>query len=178
MEIQNIDTFLPYLETIRERTMRVLKAIPPKKLEWRHAEDVFSPGDLARHIAAVERYTFTENALGRPSRYSGCSRDLADGLDNVIAFMERMHREATDQLKTLTPEMLAGKGVSPTGVPITAWKLLRAMVEHEIHHRGEMYVYLALLGVPRPPLYGVTELELKSRSALPLPGAESSDTVR
>ncbi len=28
-----------------------------------------------------------------------------------------------------------------------------------------MYVYLALLGIPRPPLYGVTEPELRSRSA-------------
>jgi uncharacterized damage-inducible protein DinB len=35
------------------------------------------------------------------------------------------------------------------------------MIEHEVHHRGEIYVYLALLGVPRPPLYGVTEPELR-----------------
>jgi len=164
MEIQNIETFLPYLETIRDRTMRVVKSIPPDKLEWRHTEGVFSPGDLARHIAAVERFTFTENALGRPSRYPGCGPEIAAGLDSVIAFMERSHREAVELLKTLTPEMLAGKGVSPAGVPITAWKLLRAMVEHEIHHRGELYVCLALLGVPRPPLYGVTEPELRSRS--------------
>lgn len=164
MEIQNIETFLPYFETIRERTMRVLKAVPARKLEWRHTEGVFSPGDLARRLAAVERYTFTENALGRPSRYPGCGPELADGLENVISYMERMHSEAIGLLKMLTPEMLAGKGVSPTGVPITAWKLLRAMVEHEIHHRGEMYVYLALLGIPRPPLYGVTEPELRSRS--------------
>jgi uncharacterized damage-inducible protein DinB len=166
MEIQKIETFLPYLDTIHERTVRVVKAIPPEKLEWRHTEGVFSPGDLARHIAAVERYTFTENALGRPSRYPGCGSELADGLDNVIAFMERMHCEAVDLLKTMTPEMLVGKGVSPAGVPITAWKLLRAMVEHEIHHRGELYVYLALAGVPRPPLYGVTEPELRSRSVV------------
>jgi uncharacterized damage-inducible protein DinB len=35
------------------------------------------------------------------------------------------------------------------------------MVEHEVHHRGEMYMYLAMLRVPRPPLYGVTEPELR-----------------
>jgi uncharacterized damage-inducible protein DinB len=68
-------------------------------------------------------------------------------------------------LRTLTPDDLAGKGISVQGAPITAWKLLRAMVEHEVHHRGEMYIYLALLGVPRPPLYGVTEQELRQYSA-------------
>jgi uncharacterized damage-inducible protein DinB len=164
MEIQNIETFLPYLDSIRQRTMRVLRAVPADKLEWRHTDGVFSSGDLARHIAAVERYTFTENVLGRPSRYRGCGPELADGKENVIAFMERTHAEAVDLLKNLTPERLSGKGLSPTGVPVSAWRLLRAMVEHEIHHRGELYVYLALLGVERPPLYGVTEPELRSHS--------------
>jgi uncharacterized damage-inducible protein DinB len=69
-------------------------------------------------------------------------------------------------LKELGPEGLNRKGLSPQGAPVTAWKLLRVMIEHEIHHRGEMYVYLALLGVPRPPLYGVTEPELRSYSAV------------
>jgi hypothetical protein len=30
------------------------------------------------------------------------------------------------------------------------------MVEHEIHHRGQVYIYLSLLGVATPPLYGLT----------------------
>jgi len=164
MEIRDIESFLAYFETIRERTLRVVRAVPPEKLEWRHADDVFSCGDLARHIAAVERYTFTENALGRPSRYQGCGPELAEGHENVLAFMERMHRESVAMLKSLTPDDLAGKGLTPQGVPVTAWKLLRAMIEHEVHHRGEIYVYLALLGVPRPPLYGVTESELRRHS--------------
>jgi uncharacterized damage-inducible protein DinB len=164
MEIQSIDSFLPYFESVRARTLRVLHAIPPDKLEWRHSDGVFSPGDLARHIAAVERYTFAENVLGRPSRYQGCGTDLADGRENVIAFMGKMHEETVDLLKDLTPQDLERKGTSPQGVPVTAWKLLRAMIEHEIHHRGEMYVYLALLGVPRPPLYGLTEPQLRERS--------------
>src|SRR5579863_72143 len=99
MEIRNIESFQSYFERIRERTLRVLRAVPPEKLEWRHSEGVFSTGDLARHVAAVERYTFAENVLGRPSRYQGCGRELAEGHENVIAFMEQMHREAMDMLK-------------------------------------------------------------------------------
>jgi uncharacterized damage-inducible protein DinB len=164
MEIRSMDSFLPYFESVRERTMRVLRVVPAHRLEWRHAPGVFSPGDLARHIAAVERWTFAENVVGRPSRYAGCGTDLAQSLDGVIEFMERLHTETIGILKDLTPEDLERKGTSPQGVPVTAWKLLRAMVEHEVHHRGEMYVYLALLGVERPPLYGVTESELRRSS--------------
>lgn len=165
MEIRNIESFLQYFETIRERTLRVVRAVPEDKLEWRHTPGVFSPGDLARHIAATERYTFAENALGRPSRYLGCGTDLAQGKDAIDAFMHRLHAETLELLRGLKPEDLEGKGVGPQGHPITAWKLLRAMVEHEVHHRGEMYVYLGLLGVSRPPLYGLTEPELRALSS-------------
>src|ERR1700733_15154463 len=125
MEIQTIGAFLSYYEPVRERPLRVVRLVPPDKLEWRHAPAVFSSGDLARHIAAVERYTFTENVFGRPSRYRGC-----------------------------------GPALAVEGHPVTRWKLLRAMIEHEVHQRGELYVYLALLGVPRLPLFGVTEPEV------------------
>jgi len=160
MEIHNIESFLSYFRGVRERTMRIVEALPADQIEWRHSEGVFSPADLARHIAATERYTFAENILGRPSRYQGCGPELADGRDNIVAFMERMHQETTAMLEALTPADLQRKIASPQGAPITAWKLLRAMIEHEVHHRGEMYVYLALLRVPRPPLFGLTSEEL------------------
>lgn len=158
-------SFLPYFENIRERTLRALRAVPPEKLEWRHADGVFSCGDLARHIAAVERNTFAENILGRPSRYHGCGPDLADGLENVVTYMQRTRRETVEMLKDLSPEDLNQKRHTAQGAPITAWKLLRALVEHEVHHRGEMYVYLALLGAQRPPLFGLTEPQLRATSS-------------
>jgi len=37
------------------------------------------------------------------------------------------------------------------------------MVEHEIHHRGQIYLYLAIQGVPTPPLYGLTSEEVAAR---------------
>ncbi len=39
------------------------------------------------------------------------------------------------------------------------------MIEHEIHHRGEIYAYLGLLGVKTPPLYGMTSEELRAAAA-------------
>jgi uncharacterized damage-inducible protein DinB len=42
------------------------------------------------------------------------------------------------------------------------------MVEHEVHHRGQLYLYLGMLGVPTPPLYGLTSEEVKARSGAAL----------
>jgi len=44
------------------------------------------------------------------------------------------------------------------------WKWLRSMVEHEIHHRGQIYIYLSLLETPAPPIYGLTSEQVYERS--------------
>jgi uncharacterized damage-inducible protein DinB len=158
------EEFFHNFEQVRERTMRLVRCIPPYKIEWTCREGEFTLGDLARHIAATERYVFAECANGRPSQYKGCGRDLADGLDNVIAFMERMHSDSMKIFQGMSDEALAMKGTSPQGVPITAWKLLRSMVEHEAHHRGQIYVYLGILGVKTPSIYGLNERQLQAAS--------------
>jgi uncharacterized damage-inducible protein DinB len=159
------DDFLHNFEQIRGRTMRLVRRIPPDKIEWTCRTGEFTLGDLARHIAATERYVFAECAFARPSRYKGCGRELADGLDNVIAFMEGMHSESMGIFSGMTQADFEKKGTSPEGVPITAWKLLRSMLEHEIHHRGQIYVYLGILGVPAPSLYTLNERQLQAHSA-------------
>jgi len=45
-----------------------------------------------------------------------------------------------------------------------AWKWLRAMVEHEAHHRGQLYLMLGMIGIPTPPIFGLTSEEVRDRS--------------
>jgi uncharacterized damage-inducible protein DinB len=144
--------------------MRVVCSIPPDKLEWSSGPGRFTLGDLARHLAIVERYTWAECVQNRPHQYNGCGRELADGLANVVEFMERQHRDSMEIFSRFTAEQLAQKCLTPDGTPITRWKALRLMIEHEIHHRGEIYAYLGMLGVATPPLYGMTSEELRARA--------------
>jgi uncharacterized damage-inducible protein DinB len=164
MQIQNLDLFLDYLDKVHQRTMRVARCIPPDKLDWTYREGKFSLGDLARHVATINRYMFAETIQGKPSRYAGCGKELADGYENVLMFMERLHRQSVEIFSRLSNEDLNRKCATPDGASITVWKWLRAMVEHEIHHRGQIYIYLAILGVPTPPLYGLTSEQVRERS--------------
>lgn len=166
MTIQNIESFLEYYERVRERTRKVVALIPPEHQEWTYREGRFTLGDLARHIAAIERWLYAENAAGRPSRYAGCGPEVAVGFGSVLEYFDEMHRQSVDIFKELTPEMLQAKIQTPTGAPITCWKWLRALTEHEIHHRGQIYLYLNMLGVKTPPLYGLSAEEVASLSPL------------
>ncbi len=163
MEIGRLDTFLRYFSNIRGRTMRVIACVPAERLEWRPKDGAFSFGDLIRHLAAAERWMFAENVAGRPSRYPGHGPELAEGMPAVLAYMERMHAEAMEIFGALGPGELARPCTTPGG-ELTTWKWLRAMVEHEVHHRGQIYLMLNQLGVSTPPLYGLTSEEVRARS--------------
>jgi uncharacterized damage-inducible protein DinB len=164
MEIQDMDAFLDYLDKVHKRTMRVVHCIPPDKLDWSFRDGKFTLGELVRHMAAIERYMFAETVQGNPSRYAGCGKELAPGYEETVAFIEKAHQESVETFSKLGPEALTSKCRTPDGASIAVWKWLRSMVEHEIHHRGQIYTYLAILGVDTPPLYGLTSEQVRDRS--------------
>lgn len=164
MEILRIEPFLDYFERVRERTRRVIACIPPESLEWTHKPGAFTFGDLIRHLGAIERHMFAENAQGRPSRYPGHGPELAEGHEAVLAYFDEMHRQSMEIFRGLTAEDLQSRCETPGGTKIAVWKWLRSMVEHEIHHRGQIYLMLGILGVATPPLYGLTSEEVYARS--------------
>jgi uncharacterized damage-inducible protein DinB len=158
--------FLEYLPSVHGRTRRLIERIRPEDCDWRPAPDRFSMADIVRHLATIERYMYGETVCGRPSAYPGHGPELADGLTEVIAFYDRMHEESVAIFESLSEDAFAGKVITPAGSPITLWKWLRAMLEHEAHHRGQLYLLLGLRGVPTPPIYGLTSEEVREKSVL------------
>ena len=164
MQVKSIEQFLEYWDSLRGRTRRVVACIPPDQLEWSHRPGAFTFGDLLRHLVAIERYMYAETVAGRPSRYPGCGRDLADGYDAVLAYFDRLDVEAKAIIAALSDADLERKCQTPAGTSITTWKWLRAMCEHEVHHRGQIYLMLNMLQVPTPPLFGLTAEEVQARA--------------
>jgi uncharacterized damage-inducible protein DinB len=164
MEITNIKSFLEYYEKIRQRTNRLIAVIPAEYMDWSYKPGKFTIADQIRHIAAIERYMFAETILGNPCTYNGCGKELADGYDNVIHYFSEKHEEALAIFKSLSNEDLQRKCLTPGNAPITVWKWLRAMTEHEIHHRAQLYIYLNLLDVKTLPMFGLSSEEVIQNS--------------
>jgi uncharacterized damage-inducible protein DinB len=161
----DLDEFLHHVERVRERTRKVAACIPADQVEWTYRPGAFTLGDLARHIAVTERFIWAETVHNRPVAYVSHGRELADGRDAVLAFMDRLHEESVAQFRALTPAMLEQKCVTPAGVGLTTWKWLRMMPEHEIHHRGQLYTMLSMLNVPTPPIYGMTASQVQQAAS-------------
>lgn len=169
MRIVEAGEFVDYFRGVRERTRRVIDVVPDERFDWAPAAGRWSFADLVRHLGAIERFMFAENVAGRPSRYPGHGRELADGRAAVLARFDAWHEESLAIFAALTPADLARRCTTPAGIEITTWKWLRAMVEHEVHHRGQIYLMLGLLGVATPPIYGLTSEQVHARS---LPAAD------
>jgi uncharacterized damage-inducible protein DinB len=161
-------SFADYWVNARKRTTRVLDRLPEAELEWTHAPGRFTFGDLFRHLAGIERWMYAENVAGRPSRYPGHGPALAAGLEAVRAYVDWCHTESLAIFRGLSDTDLAAHCTTPAGRPITVWKWLRSMTEHEAHHRGQLYLMASMRGISIPPLYGLTEEEVLAKSS---PGA-------
>jgi uncharacterized damage-inducible protein DinB len=165
MEIVTIAPFLDYFERLRGRTSRVIACIPADRLDWTYREGKFTFADLIRHLGAIERWMFAENVAGRPSRYPGHGAEVAAGFTHPAEYLSAMHAESMAIFGALTDEDLRQRCTTPGGASIPIWKWLRSMTEHEIHHRGQIYLYLSMLEIEPPPLYGLTSEQVRERSS-------------
>lgn len=164
MDMKTVQGFIKYYERTRETTKRAIAVIPPDQLDFSYMEGKFTFGDLVRHIAAVERHIFAQIADGKAPNYKGCGKELADGYDNVVAYFDRMHEESMAIFSKLSDEDLNRKVVTMSGLETDLGNFLRAMLVHEIHHRGALHIYLNLVGVKAPAIFGITEEQLIENS--------------
>lgn len=156
--------FVHYFEKVRGRTLRVAECIPAGAFETSPTGKGFTFGEILRHLAGLERYMFAENVAGRQSSYGGHARELADGREQTFSYIARLHSEAMQIFTALGDEGMEAVCVTPGGASMPAWKWLRSMVEHEAHHRGQIYTYLSMIDVAAPPLYGLTAEQVLERS--------------
>jgi uncharacterized damage-inducible protein DinB len=164
MTITSPIDFADYYAGLRKRTMRIAELLPEDRIEERIPANAFSAGDLLRHLALIERNLYVETIRGGQGAYFGCGPEFASGKANILAFVSRLHEESLEIIRALPVERLNEKCMTLAGTPITVWKWMRAATEHEIHHRGQLYVYLAQFGVKAPPLFGLSAEEVEARS--------------
>jgi uncharacterized damage-inducible protein DinB len=164
MDVNTFHDFLDYYDKVRARTKLIISKIPKEHINYTYREGKFTLADLIRHLACIELYMYAENAQARPSKYKGCGPEYGVTYDEVVYFLDSTHAEGMEVFYSLTEEQINSKCLTPGNSAITVWKWLRLMAEHEIHHRGQIYLYLSILGVEVPALYGLTSEQVAERT--------------
>ena len=152
--INSTSHFLHYFDGIRKRTLNYIRAVPPDKINWSPQAGEFTCADIVRNIASGEKM-FVGVVMQGKWKYEGHEGEQKSS-DELIARLDQIHVEAMNAVKALPDAELNQPRPALEGdVPVKAWRWLMAMTEHEIHHRSQLAMYLLLLGVKPPHIYGL-----------------------
>lgn len=153
-------TLITELKHEASNTRKMLERLPEDKLGWKPHEKSKSLGQLAAHIAETPGWinhimTGTSFDMTRDvfSRVSSTSKE------EIIAGFEQVLAQAVAMLEPAGNDEWAKNWAFRSG-DHTIFELPRAaamrtlVMNHLIHHRGQLSVYLRLLNVPVPGMYG------------------------
>jgi uncharacterized damage-inducible protein DinB len=153
-----VDSILMEMDQEAKTTTRVLERIPQDKLSWKPHAKSYSLGQLGLHIArgqgflsdAVSKDTFEIGDMSQPEPAS--VKEILDTFAQSTAHAKETLAKL-DDAKLMALWTATRKGKVLMSIPRIGF--IRAIVlNHFYHHRGQLSVYLRLLDVPVPSIYG------------------------
>ena len=152
-------SLLPEFDQEMATTRRLLERVPSNKGEWKPHQKSFALGHLAQLISNMPGWitnilTETSLDLSRAGKYT------FEKTETLLEAFDRNVREARGALASASDANLDVSWSLTMGPQTLMTETRRAMVRqtisHLVHHRGQLSVYLRLLDVPVPSIYGPT----------------------
>jgi len=159
-EPKAVKAMLSELQREAITTRRVLERVPADKLAWKPQPKSMTLGQLANHIAMIPGNL---SKLAQADEFDAASANfnppMPQDVHEVLATLDAGVKAAQEYVGGLTESALDGTWRMIAGgkeiLAMSRLEFLRAiMLNHWYHHRGQLSVYLRLLDVPVPSIYG------------------------
>ncbi len=155
------DPFVAEMQQEAAATRRILEAVPNDKLEWQPHEKSMPLGKLARHVATIpgempklfEPDTIDVSQIESTPTVESAN-ELLPLLEESLEIGAKILTDMTDDKASGVWKMTAG---DQTVMEVPRVAVMRSFVlNHWYHHRAQLGVYLRLLDIPVPSVYGPT----------------------
>ncbi len=154
--MSRIGTLLADWARARATLLAALDTLPDEQRHFVPRPGLWTPVQQVLHIAGAEdgwlRHILTGELDGWPAAYMGTDFAL-EQVPNVAALktlLGEVHARSEAYLRGLTDADLERGIETSWGQTYTIEGIFRYVMEHEIHHRGELYLILGLLGIDVP----------------------------
>ena len=145
-----------------ERSRKALEQVPDGKYQWKPHERSMIFGYLADMVATIPTWITMEidrddldiappEGQGTKKAQKETSADLLKALDEAAVEARNALEKTTDEHLKTNWKLLAGGQVVWEG---PRHEVIQDTINHWTHHRGQMTVYLRLMGAKVPALYG------------------------
>jgi uncharacterized damage-inducible protein DinB len=164
------DTLLPEFDQEMATTRRVVERVPTDKGKWKPHQKSFSLGHLTQLVSGMPGWitnAVTQTSLdlgGYPGYSYEKTEDLLETFDKNVKEARKAIAAAKDSDFQVPWSLKRGDQVFFTAPRAV---IVRQTINHLVHHRGQLTVYLRLIDVPVPSIYGPTADE-------PTPGLSPS----
>jgi uncharacterized damage-inducible protein DinB len=158
-------SLLPEFDMEMAGTRRLLERVPEGDADWRPHAKSYTLGDLAVHITRLPlwgRYVFAQSELdlGLPENASIARAAFSTTAELVERFDRHVQEGRAALAAAADSDLAATWSLKNAGTVIFAYPRAAVyrsfVINHLIHHRGQLTVYLRLRDVPLPSLYGPT----------------------
>jgi uncharacterized damage-inducible protein DinB len=151
------ESMLPEFDMEMATTRRVLERIPSDKGPWKPHEKSFALGHLAQLVAWMPGW-ITNALMKTELDLAGGAGYSLEKTDTLLDVFDQNVTEARAAIRTATEEQLQVPWTLKRG-DMVLWNaprrvVVRQHINHLVHHRGQLTVYLRLLDVPVPSIYG------------------------
>lgn len=155
-----INSLIAEIELESSNTQKMLTRVPADKFEWRPHEKSMTLKQLASHVAQLAEWPgfivktqfldFANNSLERP---------VVNNTEDLLNLLQKGTDESVEALKAASEKDLEDNWILRNGEHIIidmpkAAVVRRMALNHFYHHRAQLSVYLRLLDVPVPGMYG------------------------
>ena len=156
-----IDSLLPEFDREMGLTRRALERVPDSQFDWKPHPTSVTLGRLAEHLTEMPMWATTTMAQRELEATTQRSPDYRPPATRaaVLAQFDASYKTARGNLLNKTDAEFAAPWTLKNGGKevFTAPKatvMRNFVLNHMIHHRGQLMVYFRMLGVPVPSIYG------------------------
>jgi uncharacterized damage-inducible protein DinB len=154
-----VDALLPEFDHEMTITRKLLERVPDDKLAWKPHQKSYTLGQLAQHLATIPMWgsvTLTEPEIdlagGQPPELAQSRADVLAIFDGHVA-RTRAALVGKSDAELMVPWSLKREGHVIFSMPkASVWRSF--VMNHLIHHRAQLGVYLRMQDVPLPSVYG------------------------
>ena len=141
-----------YLEELHRSNLNCLELIPEDKIDYKPVPEVFSLKHTLHHMYVNQRFFNATAKAGRMdiSVYKKLMAEKPQSKDELKEFMQEVHTETKELFRDVN---LFHKPVGTVAGVRKVFDMYMGELEHQLHHRGQVYTMLRMLGI-KPPESG------------------------
>jgi len=143
--MNSIELILSQRKAFFEGTEMILQGIRPEWFDLKPMPELMSFGEQVDHISAVEAEILDETATALKFEKIPFNYKPSENLQSSLAQWRRVHELGDKFISGLDDKKLGSRFLTISHMQMSVYAMINVVLEHEIHHRGEIIAYFRMM---------------------------------